>query len=108
MPTLEEDIRESICIILSTAKGERVTQPDFGCELHNLVFQTIDTATLDRVERIVREALTSHEPRIEVVNVNAAVDEGIEGRLLINIMYRILSTNYLYETVYPLYLTEGI
>ena len=105
MPTLEEDIRESICIILSTAKGERVTQPDFGCELHNLVFQTIDTATLDRVERIVREALTSHEPRIEVVKVNAAIDE---GRLLINIMYRILSTNYLYEAVYPLYLTEGI
>jgi phage baseplate assembly protein W len=106
-PTLEEDIRESMRIILSTAKGERAEQPDFGCELPNLVFQAIDKTTLNRVEKTVREALTSYEPRIEVVKVSAAMDEGIEGKLLINIMYRILSTNYLYEAVYPLCLTEG-
>ena len=42
----ESDIRESIWIILSTAKGERVMRPDFGCGIHDLVFDSMSAATV--------------------------------------------------------------
>jgi uncharacterized protein len=35
----EESVRQSIWIILGTAKGERVMRPDFGCGIYDLVFE---------------------------------------------------------------------
>lgn len=54
----EKDIEESIQIILRTAKGERVMRPDFGCGIHEYVFETINTSTMSRIESTLREALT--------------------------------------------------
>src|SRR5215218_2820598 len=67
----EQDIRESIRIILSTAKGERVMRPDFGCGIHDLVFEVINTTTLTQIETQIQEALAFFEPRIDVVQVKA-------------------------------------
>lgn len=103
----EADIEESIRIILGTAKGERVMQPDFGCGIHEYVFSVINTTTLELVRTSVREALIRWEPRIEVSDVSTS-REGIEaGRLLIRIDYRIRASNTEYNLVYPFYLEEG-
>jgi len=103
----EEDIREAIRIILGTAKGERVMHPNFGCGIHDMVFQTINTATYSLVEMTVREALTLCESRIEVLNVNVSSDYAKDGKLLISIDYRVRSTNNQFNIVYPFYLSEG-
>lgn len=103
----EQDIREAIWIILSTAKGERVMRPDFGCGIHEFVFASVNTATVALVENSVREALTLWEPRIEVISVEVATDQIAEGRLLINVEYKVRSTNNRFNLVYPFYLTEG-
>ncbi|HSB52593.1 MAG TPA: GPW/gp25 family protein [Dissulfurispiraceae bacterium] len=103
----EEDIREAIWIILSTAKGERVMRPDFGCGIHDLVFAPINTATLTLVENSVREALTVYEPRIELIQVKASAERADEGRLLVSIDCRVRSTNNRFNLVYPFYLKEG-
>lgn len=105
MSKYEEDIREAIWIILSTAKGERVMHPDFGCGIHDLVFSTINTTTLGLVENAVREALIKYEPRIEVLDVSINTED---GKLLISIDYRVRATNNEYNLVYPFYLTEGV
>jgi Bacteriophage baseplate protein W len=102
----EESIRDSIWIILATAPGERVMRPDFGCGLHQLVFAVNDATTLGQVAEEVREALIRWEPRIEVLDV----DTEVRGRgevLLINIHYRVRSTNNFFNLVYPFYLTAG-
>ncbi len=102
----EESIRESIWIILATAPGERVMRPDFGCGLHHLVFAVNEAATLGQVRKKVREALVRWEPRIDVSDV----DTEVRGRgevLLINIHYRVRSTNNFFNLVYPFYLAVG-
>lgn len=103
----EEDIKEAIWVILSTAKGERVMRPDFGCGIHDLVFAPINVATLTLVENSVREALTVYEPRIELIAVKASAERADEGKLLVSIDYRVRSTNNRFNLVYPFYLKEG-
>jgi phage baseplate assembly protein W len=103
----EEDIREAIRIILGTAKGERVMRPDFGCGIHDMVSDSINAATINRVEVSVRKALTTFEPRIEVLKVEVSDEEASAGRLLIGIDYRVEDTNNEFNIVFPFYLTEG-
>jgi len=107
MSEFEQDIRESIWIIISTAKGERVMRPEFGCGIHHLVFASINTATLTLVESSVREALTIFEPRIDILKVDVSPEEADNGRLNISLDYRVRATNTEFNLVYPFYLTEG-
>ena len=100
----EEGIRQAIWILLSTARGERKMRPDFGCGIHDLVFAVNDTATATMVAQSVREALTSWEPRIDVLDVYAAPDAADRNRLLIEINYQVRSTNSRFNLVYPFYL----
>lgn len=104
----EEDIKEAIWVILSTAKGERQMRPDFGCGIHDLVFAAINAGLLIQVETEVREALTFFEPRIDVVNVEVSDKEADNGRLMISIDYRVRDTNSEFNLVFPFYLREGI
>lgn len=101
------DIREAIRLILGTAKGERVMRPAFGCDIHDQVFSAVTPTTLTLVESSVREALVEWEPRIDVVSVDASADEAEPGRVLVEIAYRVRSTNSLSNMVYPFYVTEG-
>lgn len=103
----EDSIRESIMIILGTAKGERVMRPDFGCGIWELVFAPNDTSTATLVDFHIKEALLKWEPRIEVLDVSVTPDEEERNKLIINIGYRVRTTNTKSNLVYPFYLTEG-
>ena len=104
MAAYEESIRESIWIILATARGERKMRPDFGCGIHDLVFAVNSGATAGRVASEVSQALILWEPRIDVINVAARSDESEPTRLLIQIEYRVRATNNRFNLVYPFYL----
>lgn len=101
------DIEQSIRIILGTAPGERVMRPEFGCGIHDFVFETVDATTLTLVEDSVREALRDHEPRIDVTSVETSTGDVEAGELSIEIGYRVRETNNEYNLVYPFYLEEG-
>jgi phage baseplate assembly protein W len=103
----EEDIRQSILIILETAPGERVMRPNFGCGIHELVFAAVDSTTLQRVRSMVEEALRRCEARIDVLNVNVDETATSEGKLLVEIEYRVRKTNQLGNLVFPFYFREG-
>ncbi len=107
MSEYEEDIKEAIWLILSTAQGERVMRPDFGCGIHDFVFATVNISTLALIESSVREALTVWEPRIELINVTVLTEEIDKGKLLIRIDYKVRTTNNQFNIVYPFYLKEG-
>lgn len=104
----EEDIRQAIQIILSTKKGERVMRPEFGCDIYNFVFGTMDYTSLRQMEYTVMEALIRWEPRIRDMQVQAEPSEETEGVVLIEITYVVRTTNNRYNMVYPFYLSEGI
>jgi len=102
----EEDlVRQSIWLILSTAPGERVARPDFGCGIHDLVFATGSAATIGSVTKAVSDALARWEPRIEVLGVSAAPDAAEPELLLIEIQYSLRATNSRFNLVYPFYLS---
>lgn len=102
----EEDIRQSVLIILGTAQGERVMRHDFGAGLNALVFEPINTTTMALVRHRVEEALVTWEPRIDQITVAVTADQP-QGRLMIEIHYRVRATNIFYNLVYPFYLLEG-
>lgn len=102
----EESVRQSILVILGTAKGERVMRPDFGCGIHDLVFANVSAATIGRVAREVHEALLRLEPRIDVLAVDVHPGDG-GNVLLIDIDYEVRATNTAFNLVYPFYLQQG-
>lgn len=97
------DIEQAIRLILGTALGERPMRPEFGCDVHDLVFDTIDAEMVGRVETAVRRALARWEPRIEVIGLEFELGEVDRGRLITTITYRVLATSRLYNLVYPFY-----
>jgi uncharacterized protein len=99
----ETDIEQAIELILGTAPGERPMRPEFGCGVHDFVFDTIDATTVAQMEGEVRDALDHWEPRIEVVAVDFDLSGVDRGELLINIGYRLRSTNHMRNLVYPFY-----
>jgi phage baseplate assembly protein W len=107
MAAYEEDVRQAICIILETSKGERVMRPEFGCGIHDLVFDVLSSTTLRRVEREVDEALRQFEARIEVEGVRVNPNAIELGRLDVAIDYRVRATNQPGNLVYPFYFKEG-
>ena len=102
----EAKIQESIVIILGTARGERVMRPDFGSRLRELVFAPMNSSTRALAAHYATQALTTWEPRIDVLRVRAEPRAALSGVLDINIDYRVRSTNSEFNLVYPFYLRE--
>jgi len=103
----EQRVQESIYLILTTAKGERVMLPDFGCGIHDLVFAPNNPQTLSAVVQEVRLALVTYERRIDVLDVATETAPGQPNLLLIRVDYRIRANNALGNLVYPFYIKEG-
>ena len=103
----ERDIEEAILMILLTAKGQRVMRPEFGCRIHELVFAPNDATTAGLAIYYVEEALAMWEPRITVLEVNAAADEERSERLVIRVEYEIKATYDRRALVFPFYRIPG-
>lgn len=103
----EDDIRQSLLIILETAPGERVMRPNFGCGIHDLVFTSLDSTTLQRIRSEVEGAIRRYEARVDVLRVD--VDEAVvaDGILLVEVEYRVRRTNQVGNLVFPFYFREG-
>ena len=98
-----ESIERSIRLILQTARGERVIRPQFGSDLHKLVFAENNATTAGLADFYVRQALARWEPRIDVENVDVSFTEADRGALVLNILYRIKATNDRRNLVFPFY-----
>jgi phage baseplate assembly protein W len=103
----ERDIEEAIRIILLTPQGQRVMRPEFGCQIHELIFDPDDATTAGLASYYVEEALGMWEPRIRVLEVSARPDAAHAERLLIDIHYEIKATHDRRSLVYPFYRIPG-
>jgi phage baseplate assembly protein W len=106
----EDDIRESIAILLKTSVGERVMQPLYGCNLLDYQFEAMNNTFLGFLTDMVKRALILFEPRIALENIDITELEDpltLEGKLQISIDYRIERTNIRRNFVFPFYLREA-
>ena len=101
--TGDHRIEDSILLILSTAPGERVMRPEFGCTIWDLVFAPIDTVTLNDMAAATTRALRRWEPRIQVNHIETQIDDDDPTRVDISIHYEVLATNDRRNLVYPFY-----
>lgn len=101
-----EDIRQSLFILLSTAPGENLMHPDYGCPLHRFVFDPMTGAFQSIIRDLVQTAILYHEPRIRTQDVQVIASSDEEGRLDIIIDYIIVNTNTRTNMVYPFYLDK--
>jgi phage baseplate assembly protein W len=102
----EQDIRQSLTILLSTAPGERIMHPEFGCGIQRFVFAELSRTTLTELESEIRRAILLFESRIDLRAV-LLTPEPFEGKILIELDYDIVSTNTRDNMVFPYYLQEG-
>lgn len=103
----EEDIRQSLHILLSTSLGERTMFAGYGCDLSGYLFAEVDQGLINVVRGMVTDAILNHEPRIKTDNVEVDQHKTETGLLLITIRYTIRSTNNRYNLVYPFYINEA-
>ena len=104
----QQELAESIRLILGTAKGERPMRPEFGCGIHDDVFSPMDATTAGRVAYDVRAALDRWEPRVDVTAVDVTYREGAQGVMYVDITYRERETNDRRNLVFPFYvIPEG-
>jgi phage baseplate assembly protein W len=101
---LEENVRQSLFVILGTAPGERVNRPRFGCRIHDLMFAPNTPMTAARAEVYCEEAIYKFEPRIERVACRARPNADEPNRLDIRIEYVIAGKNVERNLVFPFYL----
>ncbi|WMJ72683.1 GPW/gp25 family protein [Cytophagaceae bacterium ABcell3] len=105
--TAEDDIRESLHILLSTRLGERVMQPDYGCNLEALMYESLTLSVRTQVSELIKTAILYHEPRIDVEKIDIYWGDEQRGEILIQVNYRIRSTNSRSNMVFPFYKEEG-
>ena len=107
MVSEEEDIAEAIGIILNTIQGERVMRPDFGSNVLDYTFSAASDSVRQSLAFDLRDQLGYQEPRIEDIEVRCKDTDELEGAIIIEVSYRVRSTNNRYNHVYPFYVTEG-
>ena len=101
------DIEQSIRIILGTSPGERLMQPEFGCDLKSLLFERVDASLVARLNHLIYHALLNFEPRVNFLEAEILHSEELSGELHIRVDYAIISTNTRHNIVFPFYLIEG-
>jgi len=106
MSEFEEDIDESLRILVMTYPGERTMQPEYGCRIRDFCFEAFSLRTKTLMQDEIREAILLNEPRVDTerVDVNLTDEQGV---LRVNVVYVIRSTNSRRNLVFPFYLNEA-
>jgi len=100
----EANIEESVRLILGTAVGERVMEPEYGCHIHDYVFHPNNPNTASLVAFYAQQAISKLEPRVTDIDIIAAPDANSENVLNLSIKYKIIRDNELRNMVYPFFL----
>ncbi len=107
MTSDEIDIQLSLQILLSTRKGERVMEPDYGCNLDEMIFEPITTTFKSYISEMIRTAIVFYEPRIDLNSVLIDDSQDLAGYIYVVLDYTISSTNSRFNFVFPYYKNEG-
>lgn len=102
-----DDIYKSLEILLSTRVGERVMQPKYGCNMDELIFESLDTATKTIIIDKIKTAILYFEPRIDAKKIELNTDNELEGIIVLEVEYVVRATNSRFNFVYPYYRNEG-
>ena len=107
MVSKEEDIRQSLQIFFNTKIGERIMRSNYGCIVHEYMFQKAESNVLDKLAFELQQSLRFYEPRIKVIDIKTSKSDVINGLVNFEIIYEVNSTNVRDNIVFPFYINEG-
>jgi phage baseplate assembly protein W len=102
----DNNVGQSLMLLLSTGWGERVMRARFGTNARGLVFAPGSVANLKALEASVRDAVRDHEPRVRLVGVVVTPDPEQPERVDIEVTYTVRRTNTRSSFVFPYYVTR--
>ncbi len=106
-----DDINQSLNILLSTSLGERVMQPEYGCNLEDYLFESLSSTMIGYIKDRVMNSILYYEPRIIAEKIEVTSDDSVdlfEGRFTIIVEYSIPGTNSRFNYVYDYYKNEAL
>ncbi|NHN24073.1 GPW/gp25 family protein [Flavobacterium jejuense] len=103
----EEDIKQSLQILLSTSLKERVMHSGFGCDLNRFLFEEVDQRFVNDISNMVSRSILLYEPRIKVEGVTVKDMDIENGVVHIAVDYIVRTTNNRFNLVYPFYINEA-
>ena len=106
MSEQEEDIQQSLVILLNTTLGERIMRPDFGANMEDLLFEALNVTTANMIANRIKKAILFHEPRVKTEDIDLRPDYN-QGRIEVLVKYIIIATNNRRNLVYPYLFTEA-
>ena len=107
MTSGQENIQESLQILLNTGIGQRIMEFSYGTQLNSLVFNNLTALLENQIIDTIQQAVLMYEPRIRLESVTLGSLDTQTGLIKINIEYTTISTNTRNNFVYPFYLNEG-
>jgi uncharacterized protein len=100
----DDNVEQSLQILLMTQLGERVMRSDFGTDAPRLVFAPGSVQFLQLLETTVQEAVTNWEPRVDLTSVDAEADATDPYKVTVSVSYTVRQTNTSNNIVFPYYL----
>lgn len=88
----EDNIRESMRLILMTEPGERLRLPQFGAGLGRFLFEPNTVATHTLIKERIVESLKRWEPRVRIEDVVVGADRVDPQAALAVITFRLVAT----------------
>ena len=107
----QQDIQQSLNILLSTSLGERVMQPKYGCNLNDHLFESLNSSVIGYIKDLVEHAILFYEPLILADKIEVTAHDSfdlLEGRFTISVEYIIPETNSRFNYVYDYYKNEAL
>jgi hypothetical protein len=102
-----EDIKASLQILLGTCEGERFMNPKYGLDMHEQLFEALNTTMITFLKDRITTAILIYEPRINLLSLDIDISAIYEGKINILIEYAIRGTNSRFNLVYPFYTTDS-
>lgn len=102
-----EDISESLVLLLSTRPGERVMRPDYGCNLEDMLFESVNESLLTYIKDLITKSILYYEPRIQLKKIDILTDRIAEGMVKVEVDFIIRSSNTRFNFVYDYYQREA-
>ena len=103
----EDDIKQSLRIILLTSMGERIMRPDFGSKLRESVFRKMNSVAVNTMKDNIKRAILEFEPRVTLDSIELNTADTLAGKLDIQLNYTVKAINIRSNIVFPYYFKEG-
>ena len=80
----ENSVKESVRNLVLTNRGERLFQPEIGCDIRQLLFENVSADTIIIAKEIIRTTIENYEPRCNIIGIDilASLDSNDIGIII--------------------------